>query len=180
MLMYWLHGFAREGDTEPTLDFVLIADSVADAVTLANELPLAKTVTRIIEGERQAANTPRCRMWPARRVQDVVGLVYFKLRQCRPDEVIVSCSVPVLGIPIANVPKEIGRNILTAWDASRGAGRAMNDALPPFARAESVTTSFGRSGRATVELHPSCCRPSSSPRRQVECAENFERRHGDR
>ncbi len=56
-----------------------------------------------------------------------------------PDELIVSCSVPVLGVPIANVPKEVGRGILLAWDASRGAGRAMNDALPLFAGAESVT-----------------------------------------
>jgi nucleotide-binding universal stress UspA family protein len=56
-----------------------------------------------------------------------------------PEDVIVGSGVPVLGLPIANLPKEIGREVLLAWDASRGASRAMNDALPLLAEAGSVT-----------------------------------------
>ena len=56
-----------------------------------------------------------------------------------PDDLILAAGRPVLGIPIANVPERIGRNILVAWDGSRPASRAMNDALPLLAGAESVT-----------------------------------------
>lgn len=56
----------------------------------------------------------------------------------RPDDVIVACGRPVLGVPIANVPDEIGRTVVLAWDGSRGAGRAMHDALPLLADAVSV------------------------------------------
>jgi nucleotide-binding universal stress UspA family protein len=57
----------------------------------------------------------------------------------RVEEVVVTCGRPVLGVPIANVPDEIGKKILVAWDGSRGASRAMNDALPFLAEAKSVT-----------------------------------------
>jgi nucleotide-binding universal stress UspA family protein len=68
---------------------------------------------------------------PDRSVSDVQG--FF------PEDVIVGSGVPVLGLPIANLPKEIGREVLLAWDASRGSSRAMNDALPLLADADSVT-----------------------------------------
>lgn len=57
----------------------------------------------------------------------------------RADQVIVACGRPVLGVPIANLPKEIGRTVLVAWDGSPGASRAMNDALPLFAEGASAT-----------------------------------------
>jgi nucleotide-binding universal stress UspA family protein len=56
----------------------------------------------------------------------------------RMEQVIVACGRPVLGVPIANVPDEIGKNALITWDGSRGASRAMSDALPFLAGAESV------------------------------------------
>jgi nucleotide-binding universal stress UspA family protein len=57
----------------------------------------------------------------------------------RPEEVILACGRPVLGVPVANVPAEVGRKVLVAWDGSRGATRAMHDALPLLKRADSVT-----------------------------------------
>jgi len=57
----------------------------------------------------------------------------------RPDEVILSCGRPVLGLPVANLPDEVGRQVLVAWDGSREASRALNDALPLILGAKSVT-----------------------------------------
>jgi nucleotide-binding universal stress UspA family protein len=82
----------------------------------------------------------------------------------RPDDVIVACGRPVLGIPIANLPQEIGRNVLLAWDGSRGASRAMNDALPLLADAASVTV-------LSVE-------PDEPARRSAQSAAAHLRRHG--
>lgn len=56
----------------------------------------------------------------------------------RPEEVILACGRPALGIPIANVPAGIGRNIVVAWDGSRGAARALHDALPLLKRADTI------------------------------------------
>jgi nucleotide-binding universal stress UspA family protein len=56
----------------------------------------------------------------------------------RVEEVVVACGRPVLGVPIGHVPDEIGKEILVTWDGSRGASRAMNDALPFLVEAKSV------------------------------------------
>jgi len=67
----------------------------------------------------------------------------------RPEELILAAGRPVLGIPIANVPERLGRSALVAWDGSRAASRAMNDALPLLATAERVTVlSIGAEDRA--------------------------------
>ena len=55
------------------------------------------------------------------------------------DELVLACGRPVLGLPIANVPGAIGRNVLIAWNGSREASRALHDALPLLAHAEAVT-----------------------------------------
>jgi nucleotide-binding universal stress UspA family protein len=55
------------------------------------------------------------------------------------EDVVLGCGRPVLGVPIANVPERIGRTVLLAWDGSRPASRAMNDALPFLVEAEAVT-----------------------------------------
>jgi len=57
----------------------------------------------------------------------------------RPDDVILACGRPVLALPIANIPGEIGKDVLLAWDGSRGASRAMHDALPLLVDARSVS-----------------------------------------
>jgi nucleotide-binding universal stress UspA family protein len=57
----------------------------------------------------------------------------------RPDDIVLGCGRPVLGVPIANLPERVGRTVLVAWDGSRPASRALNDALPFLAEAEAVT-----------------------------------------
>jgi nucleotide-binding universal stress UspA family protein len=81
-----------------------------------------------------------------------------------PEEVILACGRPVLGLPIANLPEEVGRNVLIGWDGSRGATRAMHDALPMLKAAESVTL---------LAVDPAELSPAS-----VENAVRHLRRHG--
>jgi nucleotide-binding universal stress UspA family protein len=57
----------------------------------------------------------------------------------RPEEIVIGCGRPVLMIPyIGNYPR-IGRRVLVAWDGSREAVRALNDALPLISTADAVT-----------------------------------------
>jgi nucleotide-binding universal stress UspA family protein len=57
----------------------------------------------------------------------------------RPEEIVIGCGRPVLMIPyIGNYPW-IGRRVLVAWDGSREAVRALNDALPLISAADAVT-----------------------------------------
>jgi len=53
MQLYWLYGFASENDREPTLGFFAVAESATEAVKLANDLPMAKAMARIVEGQRK-------------------------------------------------------------------------------------------------------------------------------
>lgn len=46
---------------------------------------------------------------------------------------------PVLAIPFAGQFRDIGRRVLVGWNASREASRAVHDALPLLAAAESAT-----------------------------------------
>lgn len=57
----------------------------------------------------------------------------------RPEDLILVAGRAVLGIPTANVPERLGSIVLVAWDGSRAATRAMNDALPLLAAAEKAT-----------------------------------------
>jgi len=67
----------------------------------------------------------------------------------QPEDLILAAGRPVLGIPTANVPKRLGSTVLVAWEGSRAASRAMNDALPLLAAAERVTVlSIGAEDRA--------------------------------
>jgi nucleotide-binding universal stress UspA family protein len=57
----------------------------------------------------------------------------------RPEEIVVCCGRPVLMVPyIGNYP-QVGRRVLVAWDSSREAVRALNDALPLIRSADEVT-----------------------------------------
>ena len=56
-----------------------------------------------------------------------------------PEEVALAVGRPVLVVPYAGRFGECGRRVLVAWDASRAATRAVNDAMPLLAKAESVT-----------------------------------------
>lgn len=57
----------------------------------------------------------------------------------RPEEVALAAGCPVLVVPYAGRFEECGRRVLVAWNASRAATRAVNDAMPLLARAETVT-----------------------------------------
>ena len=57
----------------------------------------------------------------------------------RPEDIALSAGRPVLIIPYVGHFEVIGRRILVAWDASREATRAVNDAMPLLASAAGVT-----------------------------------------
>jgi nucleotide-binding universal stress UspA family protein len=57
-----------------------------------------------------------------------------------PEDVILACGRPVLVVPYAGHRLErIGENVLVAWNGSREAGRAVQDALPLLAMSGMVT-----------------------------------------
>jgi nucleotide-binding universal stress UspA family protein len=53
--------------------------------------------------------------------------------------VLMSSGRPLLAVPYAGQFEKIGENVLIAWNASREATRALNDALPLLRGAKSVT-----------------------------------------
>lgn len=58
----------------------------------------------------------------------------------RPEDVILSCSRPVLVVPYADRrPDRLGENVLVAWNGSREAGRAVQEALPLMSASSAVT-----------------------------------------
>ena len=54
------------------------------------------------------------------------------------EDVILDCGRPVLVIPSAGAPDTVGDHVLVAWNASREAVRAVNDALPLLKQAQTV------------------------------------------
>jgi nucleotide-binding universal stress UspA family protein len=57
-----------------------------------------------------------------------------------PEDVILACSRPVLVVPYAGRRLDrIGENVVVAWNGSREAGRAAQDALPLLAMSDAVT-----------------------------------------
>jgi nucleotide-binding universal stress UspA family protein len=56
-----------------------------------------------------------------------------------PAEVALGAGRPILVVPYIGAQQEIGRNVLVAWNGSREATRAVNDALPILERADKVT-----------------------------------------
>ena len=55
-----------------------------------------------------------------------------------PERVIMGAGRPVLVVPYAGTFKTLGQRVIVAWNASREATRAVNDALPILERAASV------------------------------------------
>jgi nucleotide-binding universal stress UspA family protein len=60
----------------------------------------------------------------------------------RPEDIAVGTARPVLVIPYAGTFDTVGKRVLIAWDGSREAVRAVNDALPLLGEAEAVTVMF--------------------------------------
>jgi len=55
-----------------------------------------------------------------------------------PERVVMSSGRPILVVPYAGTFTTLGRRVMVAWNATREAARAVNDALPLLRRAESV------------------------------------------
>lgn len=55
-----------------------------------------------------------------------------------PEYVLLNCARPVLVVPVATVPEQVGKNVTVAWDASMEATRALTSAVPMLRRAEHV------------------------------------------
>ena len=56
-----------------------------------------------------------------------------------PDRLILSVGRPVIVVPYVGSYPTIGQNVMVAWDSSRLATRAVNDALPILQSAKKVT-----------------------------------------
>jgi nucleotide-binding universal stress UspA family protein len=57
----------------------------------------------------------------------------------RPEDIALSGGRPILVVPYVGSYHAIGQRVLVAWDASREATRAVNDAMPLLAAASAVT-----------------------------------------
>jgi nucleotide-binding universal stress UspA family protein len=86
----------------------------------------------------------------------------------RPDEIIIATGRPILVVPYAGTFDAVGRRVLVAWDGTREAVRAANDALPLLEKAEAVTVMFVGAQQTVLEQH----RPS------IERMVEHLRRHG--
>jgi nucleotide-binding universal stress UspA family protein len=74
----------------------------------------------------------------------------------RPDEIVIATGRPVLLVPYAGTFDTVGKRVLVAWDGTREAVRAVNDAMPLLEHAEAVTVTFvGTRETALEEHHPS-------------------------
>lgn len=56
-----------------------------------------------------------------------------------PEDVVLSCGLPVLMVPFAGKFDSMGENSAIAWNSSREATRAVHDALPLFMQKKKVT-----------------------------------------
>jgi nucleotide-binding universal stress UspA family protein len=55
-----------------------------------------------------------------------------------PDSIVLTCGRPTLVVPYIGVRDTLGKHVMVAWNGSREAVRAVNDALPLLALAEKV------------------------------------------
>jgi nucleotide-binding universal stress UspA family protein len=69
----------------------------------------------------------------------------------RPEDLVMTGGRPVLFVPYAGAFRGVGRRVLVAWDATREASRALHDALPIIAAAETVVVMTVRTDEASVE-----------------------------
>ena len=56
-----------------------------------------------------------------------------------PEHVVLGCGRPVLIVPYIGVRGNVGKRVAVTWNASREAGRAMQDALPFLSRADELS-----------------------------------------
>lgn len=78
-----------------------------------------------------------------------------------PDRLIMAAGRPVLVVPYAGSFPAVGDNVIIAWDGSRQATRAVNDAMAIVAAAQNVDVlsinpgdkDIGEAARAAIVLH---------------------------
>jgi len=68
---------------------------------------------------------------------------------------VIAAGRPVLVVPYAGIFETVGKRILVAWDGTREANRALNDALPLLADADAVTVTvmFVGTNERDLEQH---------------------------
>ena len=71
----------------------------------------------------------------------------------RPEDIVMAAGRPVLIVPYAGAFETVGKRALIAWDGTREANRALNDALPLLADAETVSVVFVGSRERDLEQH---------------------------
>lgn len=86
----------------------------------------------------------------------------------RPDSLLMEAGRPVLVIPYAGSFPAVGQRVLVAWDGTREAIRAMNDAMPLFSEGAEVTVLHVAAQQAALDR----VRPA------LERAAGHLRRHG--
>src|SRR5712672_2001099 len=77
----------------------------------------------------------------------------FRSTGFRPEDIVVAAARPILVIPYAGTFETVGRRALVAWDGTREAVRAVNDALPLLGDAEVVTVTFVGAQETSLEQH---------------------------
>jgi nucleotide-binding universal stress UspA family protein len=71
----------------------------------------------------------------------------------RPEDIVVAAARPIIAIPYVGTFETVGRRALVAWDGTREAVRAVNDALPLLANAEAVTVMFVGAQETSLGQH---------------------------
>lgn len=69
-----------------------------------------------------------------------------------PGDVLFGCGRPVLVVPYAGTFSTVGRRVLIGWNASRESARAVNDALPLIAKAETACV-LAANPRVAIDGH---------------------------
>jgi len=139
-------------------DRLRLGDALAEAGPLVQEIELrrrreaaAAAEKEFRQAERRAAGKAEWRLSMDSALGAVrLNALYADLvvaGQPEPDdpyaadfaaELVLSVGRPVLFVPYAGHYAACGKRVLVAWNASREAARAVSDALPLLARAESV------------------------------------------
>jgi nucleotide-binding universal stress UspA family protein len=71
----------------------------------------------------------------------------------RPEDIVIAAGRPVLVVPYAGNFEAVGKRVLIAWDGTREANRALNDALPLLEGGEAVTVMFVGANERDLDQH---------------------------
>jgi len=82
----------------------------------------------------------------------ILGQVSHGSEPIRPEELAIGAGRPILTVPYIG-SETVGRHALLAWDGSREAVRALNDALPLLEKANGVTVMFVGAQETSLDEH---------------------------